>query len=633
MRIEKYESGQKAIELSDDDTCFVYYPNGKVCVSVVRSSLMSKIYYAFSSKGNKTLFVHDEDRKTGQAEAKGLGSLTYNQRGFMIINSEGMMTNNVEWDTAPNLRHDWEINLWLKVAIRGRNDISLSFHCENIDISFSLGVDLPKQPRKHLPEAKHIIPTESRLSLVQRQNQFNELMAHKKNLLTPKSDNLMITRDVVRLLESHLDPIPLKLSSTSSTGSIWRDEAFTRTISELPTVPLCGSEVGDVRGLGTYVYDSGRKFEPPAYLLSESGQFKNELDIIKAIKAIHPPLNRGRMISTTSGRYSGMLVVDRKNISPVNPTGMKTLRFAPLLEMSWQEFKTRVGPLRDSKLHVLLMARQSEHEGYYFKRIAEAANEMIAEDNEKRHQIIVYYCEIADNPESLVDLNLKSHPVFIMAFNGSVVYGGKCGGQMLPKKAVAPIVIVIEPDIKFQVGLEKSLRRSGFQTILCLTVAEAIVVIDSMMGQSSALRSSYLRAVLVANEANAPSITLLSGKLSQSAFKDAELIALVNVFDRNLIDRPSIRWDETFCSSDVSNWLQPPLSRHVKMVTPKPLKPKTIQYMRECWSQRSEYFGLTSSSLIRMMSQTLVRTRTAGCPSVDLSEYRLGISLNSSDDF
>ena len=641
MRKDSYHSGQKAVELDDEGTGFVYYPNGKICISVIGSSSELKSFYVFSPTGAKTLLVHDEASGRGHAGSRHTDSVAFNKEGIRVADSEGKIICDMSWESASSqLPYRLELSSMLSLTLRGRLDISLRFQHENIEVTLNLRVVTQDKIHNYLSKAskgldgKLLIPLEHRMSLLQRQREFNERMADKKNLVRPRSDNLVITKHVVGFLESHLDPVPSRLKTSSSMESIWREDARQLTLRELPSIPLSGTEVGESRGLGSYARDdSASRYEPPRYLLTAQGQFKNDLAIVKAIREIHPPLHRGRMISTTSGRYSGMLVVDPKKINPFNPSGMTTVKGCALEEVTWEDFKTRIGPSKDSKLHVLLIARQTEHEGYYYKRVAEEVNATIYEDYEKKQRYRLHFCEVADNTEALQVLNIKTHPAFLMTSNGLVGYFGKCGGKMLPKRSATPIVMIIEPNIKFQSGLESGLRRNGFQTILCLSIFQAMTYLDSFVSEcSTGHNTSGIRAVLISSEANGAEISLLSKKLAHPLLEDVELIALLKVLDNGLPNSSNIIWDENFICSDVQKLLKLPMADHVKSVTLKPLKTKTIQYLKKNRDMGDGCYGLCASSLIRSMHATAESMRGAAYSPCNIETFIFRISLSSEDN-
>jgi hypothetical protein len=486
--------------------------------------------------------------------------------------------------------------------------MQLEFDCQGVKFGLNLSQKVKKQNASYLTnstrglDGKLTLLLGNYISLKNRQKQFNELMFYKKNFVKPKSENLTLSKEVVKCLEDHFENITEKLHCSSSSGTTWKHDAFSSTLKEIPMLSLSGAEVGGEHGLGSYIYDSSdNKYVLPGYLMTAKGKFKDEIDVLTTLKELNPPLKRGNMIRAASGRYSQLLVVDPKQVSASNPAGVHTVSCVSLIKICWLDFKKHVMNIADNKLHTVLIARQSDHDGYNFTRVAEKAYSQIKNDEDLKSKHLMYLIDVSDNSDIIFDLDIKSLPVFAMFANGHMVYSGKCGGLKLPFIRPNPVVIVIEPDTKQQATLEKTLRKYGLETILFLRVTDALPHINK-----------NVKCILVSSEADATDMPLLSQRVKDvREYHAPEILALVNVLGMHGKEvLRAAEWNEAFFTSNVNIVVDAPLAGYISRALQKPIKSRSVHVLATEIEARmtSNYAiagGLTVRSLIRHMLEQL----------------------------
>jgi hypothetical protein len=643
MPLLLFDSGEKAVDIAEDGTGFVYYKNKKTAISIIKPTSTNTITYGFSLKG-KCILVFNSETGVGFCGSSKVGSGHFTTTDCTLIDIYGQIAHTFPWNSAYQLDRPFiiELNSKLNFILVDKSHMKLSFREGNISKDIEFGYFPPTTTTSYLMKSKRDlngkmdIQLDNYISLLNRQKQFNELQANKKNLVKPKSSNLTLTSSVVQFLEDNLDPLAKTLHSSSSPGILWKAEAFSNTIKEVPTLTLNGSEVGLLSGLGTYIYDAtNERFQSPTYLLTSKGTFKNDVEVLHSLQELNPPLRRGNMICCNSGRYSSMLLVDRARAGPMNPTGMVVPCGSPLSLISWIDFKNNILRLHDSKLHVALVTRQSDPKGYNFARIAEKTNADILADVDAKSVFHMYLIDVARDNAVVKDLHVQSLPVFIMYYNGSLVYSGMCGGDRVPTTKPRAVVLVIEPDVKHQPSVERSLRRLDLDTVLCLNISDAIkylsVPVPSSLSPLGPMHSS-IRAVLISSEVKSDDISVLTQRINDSPwYRSTFIVAMVSVFGEGGATRAkAVKWDDCFATTNVRAVVSAPMSSYVKLAVQKPLKPSTVQMLSDRITVGMDEIpsGLSPESLLKAMRDIRDNCQSGSRVTV---QQRVGIKLSTDD--
>ena len=87
------------------------------------------------------------------------------------------------------------------------------------------------------------------------QSKFDMLTLLLNSQLHPKSENLSeMVRGIVSRLEMNFEDVAARMKTTPGLGTTWRDDALSNTLSEIPRIPMAGTETGVIPGFGTHIY-------------------------------------------------------------------------------------------------------------------------------------------------------------------------------------------------------------------------------------------------------------------------------------------------------------------------------------------------------------------------------------------
>ena len=113
--------------------------------------------------------------------------------------------------------------------------------------------------------------------------------------------------------------------------------------------------------------------------MTSNGKWKGSVEIRAALNNANPPIKRTFVLSSGSGRYSNMIIVDPKAVTPQNPTGMVKTVGLPLTLLKWSTLKEMfstapAAPIPGSPLIVALVMRDGEPNSVIAKGVAEYVN-------------------------------------------------------------------------------------------------------------------------------------------------------------------------------------------------------------------------------------------------------------------
>jgi hypothetical protein len=130
-----------------------------------------------------------------------------------------------------------------------------------------------------------------------------------------------------------------------------------------------------------------------------------------------------------------MLVVNAKNTSAQNPTGMQTVSGLPLKSVKWSQFKSDITSNVYTPFVVVLLIRYGDQICHYFQHVAELANLEIEQELKLQKPLVamgqgqdpidMLLIDVGDNYNIEKELDIKQLPTFLMYNNGSLVYAGK----------------------------------------------------------------------------------------------------------------------------------------------------------------------------------------------------------------
>lgn len=436
----------------------------------------------------------------------------------------------------------------------------------------------------------------------------------------------------------------------------------------------------------------------PSKLVDDKGRWKGEVEVRSTLREMNPPLARSAILKANSGRYSLALVVDKTAVTADNPTGMVVPVGLPLASVYWRHFKAEIGAMvsnPSAPLTVILLLRNGDARGHAFERVAEIANLMA--DNERSScmksaastrratsapasgegagssgmksggvgssgaaeelkyvvdkastaGLRMLRMDVCENNEIVSELGVKSLPTFLFFKGPNLAYAGPVGGKKVKLTISSkPQILIIEPDFKMQVQIEKSLRKNGYDTFLCLTVAEAMDRIHQFSGIGDTA-SIVFDVVLVAEDVSSMDLSVLAQRLAENVKSRRTVIAaLVSVLGpRGKHNLEAVSWHHHF-SNEVSTLLPVPLSNIAQAVIQKPVKPISVEKLLSMRHVPPEdlNFGLTPETLLNkvkkvyddllgksapMMSH-FTATGAAALASTQSSQY-VGIRLSAED--
>jgi len=618
-------------------------------------------YFVFDNDKKATCLASVDEYGIGFVLCRTAGTrLVLSKIGGIVSNSNGDIQYEWKWDrTAMNAGNPpaspitVNINPFFEFRFRDRNDMTLEFTSDSIKRSFDVSLKHARNDTyldKCTKKSGKLLPKIAYTSLMERQNQWNEKMAFQRNILHPKSSSLSdLVRGVVTDLEHDFEGISQKMHTSLDFGTEWKSNALSQTLSEIPLIPTAGTEVGETPGFGTHIYSADSTFRStaPPLLLNTTGGWRGDVDVRASLQRTHPTMKRSAVLSTASGRYSEVIVVNRTRVTPDNPQGRVTLAGLPLESLSWQSLKdnmARCAALASSPVFVILLLREGDPVGLKCEKIASAVNEMLdkaaREDTKAKSsghgttRFRMVKINVSDNNDALADLGVKTLPTFVMKHAGNIVYSGLLGGQKLttlPQEYEKPQVLLIEPSFDSQIVAEKTLKRAGCAVYLCLNAQQAI----EMVRQVSMNSTKCFDIVLISEDVQSPEVTSLGQSLS-SFMKSNATIACGLVCSQSLSAREEARdavW-ESYCTHDVSLVLSSPLSRVVTMAMRKPIKAHAIEHLLGMHSAPKNKLtvGLTVESLYAKMREVEAASASrAGNGRALAGPSHIGIKLSSEE--
>lgn len=271
MDKKKYENGNNGTNLDIKGVGYVYYPNGAIAICSSPASDYQNRFYAFDKDRKTTVLLGVDELGIGFASCSKRKSAAVENKQCVLskigglISHDGNITHEWRWDGKttgpPDSFISIDLNENLTFKLKNRQEMFLSFRCENITVELDMGVK-QKRETSYLDNATKqidgkIIPKIDHVTLQERTRKFNADMSGQRNKLYPKSENLTdMVSGIVKNLENNFEHISEKLLSSTSAGTEWKSESLSATIKEIPKITVSGTEIGSYFGLGEKIYTS-----------------------------------------------------------------------------------------------------------------------------------------------------------------------------------------------------------------------------------------------------------------------------------------------------------------------------------------------------------------------------------------
>lgn len=385
--------------------------------------------------------------------------------------------------------------------------------------------------------------------------------------------------------------------------------------------------------------------------MSSTGGWKTEMAIRSTLMELNPPLKRSNTLRAASGRYSSLLVVNPKLVTSNNPTGMVVPIGVPLETIAWKNLKMeldQVGPT-SSEVVVCLVMRTGDPSSCASQRVAEIVNldlheapASFAPKNRSATSQISYRmvkADVGDDSTVVSELGIKSLPSFVMFCGPSMLYAGPVGGRKVKAASSVqkPQILIIEPNFRHQIMAEKTLRKLGCDTFLCLSIHEAVERIRQFSSTLEGSPSLTFDVVIISDELQAsPDLSTLARQLDEVVVsKRTVMCAAVDVLgDRGMHNLKAAKWSANFCTENVSAVLQLPLASLVQIAIQKPVKAGALEELltRRTVNAEEVAFGLTPETLKSKMMAAAGNVGSGGSRSGQqhIQKY-VGIKLSAED--
>jgi len=638
-----YSSGGMAVELNSDGSGFIYYPNGSTAVAIATASDYQNSYYAFDKDRKASLLAAIDEKGVGFIQGSRRKSATTTGGNFVLGKTRGTFSNaeeviEYEWkwerksasdgDAPAEIVMQLNENVSFKITAGSRSKMQMDFDCDGVKHSLDVSIKV-RRSDNYLTKAKRgpggqLVPQIDHVTLKQRTTNFNEMMKGQRNKVNPKSENLSdMVRDIVAKLENSFDDFKERTQGTTGLGKEWKTEALNTTLGEVPRIPISGAETGPVTGFGSTLYMEQKDIDLGSTLpanLMDGTKWKGDVQIREALNEANPPMQRTFVLKSASGRYSNMLVIDPKNITAQNPTGMVTPKGLALIKTAWGPLKAQLDQdaaagSSGGALKCCLIARRGDPTGCAYERVAELASLKLAEDKEApsssarpgqgQRNFDFYQVEVGKDSTVISDLDIRSLPTFAVFRAGRMIYAGPMGGRMTKGPAVVAkqTCLIIEPTFKYQITMEKTLRKLGCDTFLTLNAAEAVSRVQSysLSGNGRAPRPAF-DYVLISERVQGSELDALFKKIGADVTSKRTIVAgLVEMLgERGQRNINAVQWDKDFTTGDVEGVVAGPLAKMASIAIQTPVKAASMRRLKSMQTVpvSDSSFGLTPVSML-----------------------------------
>lgn len=201
MLSQTYDGHTPAIDILEDGSGYIYYPNGAPAIGISPISSYQKSFCAFDKNRKMTMLLGIDEHGVGFcSSSKRKASQICDDVIVCLKSSGGLYSENGV------VKHDWTwdantkastlkeilcvtLNEHLIFKFKNPEEMSLDFQCGGITYSCDLGVK-KKRYDSYLDNVKRepggkLIPQIEHVSLRQRQRDFNESMNAQRNKVGP----------------------------------------------------------------------------------------------------------------------------------------------------------------------------------------------------------------------------------------------------------------------------------------------------------------------------------------------------------------------------------------------------------------------------------------------------------------
>lgn len=217
--------------------------------------------------------------------------------------------------------------------------------------------------------------------------------------------------------------------------------------------------------------------------------------------------------------------------------------------------------------------------------------------------------DVSEDNDVISDLGIKTLPTFVMFSHGNIAYAGPLGGRKVKAKnnSVKPQILIVEPNAADQIKAEKTLRKMGCDTFLCLSAHEAIDRVQRMClnNTDGDGPSVVFDMVLISEDIQTNDVATLMKRLEDFTKTSRTIVCvMVSVLGtRGSEHLHAVHWEHATTDGNLSAIVNPPLCNATNMAMQKPIKPAAVELMlgRRVIPPDDSNLGLTEKALYRKM--------------------------------
>ena len=229
--------------------------------------------------------------------------------------------------------------------------------------------------------------------------------------------------------------------------------------------------------------------------------------------------------------------------------------------------------------------------------------------------------EISEEYEAMTDLGVKTVPSFVMFSQGNIVYAGPLGGRKVKSTAgsARPQILIIEPNPADQIKAEKTLRKLGCDTFLCINAHQAIDRVNKMClgrGGDNDIPSLIFDMVLISESVQTSDVVTLSKRLEDFTKVNRTIICvLVSVLGKLGGEHlRAVQWDRSTTEGNLNCIVDAPLSNITNYAMQKPIKANAVEMLlgKRVIPQDGQNLGLTEKALYSKMASLQTEISNGG---------------------
>eukprot|EP00743_Colponemidia_sp_Colp-15_P004332 GILK01004672.1.p1 GENE.GILK01004672.1~~GILK01004672.1.p1 ORF type:complete len:687 (-),score=94.37 GILK01004672.1:76-2136(-) len=525
----KYANGIQAILMKNDGSGFIYYPSGRVAVCInkelgytgtsffyeddKRSTLLCyfdvhAVGFALCNLGRKSCrapnckcdgyqqsvhqvrehaqLVHCRKCVHVEAEHSSGDKLVAGKKLLKLLDENGNVARHWVWETALSEPLEIKLNRSMRFTLYNRQHMEVTFRNEEIERTFEVGQRF-KRTDSYLDKSRS--DGLGRLEIDLNSTKYPSLRDRQSLLGTKQARTL--TADLFQHAELGQFVGAMDTMTRGIKKGNWGVKPYfekpNRLAQSLPNLGRPGSTHGSVASRNASRSRLDLSSSASATNLASTMQFLNEsiqgaatlkrmstVEIKEQVNRLNPALSRSSILTCSSGRYSAEIPLP----AHLHPS-LRKLDTVTHKQLDAYLSSSNVA----DKLVVLCCLASWHPQCRQAEQFLEVVNAELHDRQKRSSETCSFILVKTDASESrlLVErYNLHCLPMYLMFYNGRLVYADTMGGQsvkLLYAMDTRPRVLLLEHSAKDQLQAEKVLRRTGLQWDLASSVKDALTLV------------------------------------------------------------------------------------------------------------------------------------------------------------